>query len=190
MLLDEQRDNFRRPRRGQLPVGLEVAVVNGDIVGVAFHADVKSLRVQHLGDASQSILASGQQGGISAVEEAYFAQADHQTFRRDPHLDFVLLDFLAQGLLQFMPEFIHVGRAEATAGNAGAGVVDRRGDGAGSGKTTGAWLAEPHGWVAGVSGESAQLLKSPLDGGGDLGNFLVIDLRQKRKAPRKRRRAG
>ena len=95
VLLNQQRNHFRGARGRKLPIRFELAGMDGHIVGVSFHANMKPLFVEDSGDAGQRILSVHQKRGIAAVKEADLSQAHDQAFRSDAHLDFVLFDLFS-----------------------------------------------------------------------------------------------
>ena len=75
---------------------------------MTLHPDLKTPSTQNGRDASQGLISVFKQFRLAAVEESYFAQADHQALGSDSHLDFVLADFVAECALELTPQFIHV----------------------------------------------------------------------------------
>ena len=76
--LQEQPRNVRGARRRKLPVGVELRVVDGNIVGVALDAQVVRRRAQPLGDLASTSAGLRLGRGRAGIEESRFAQADHQ----------------------------------------------------------------------------------------------------------------
>ena len=142
---------------------------------MTFHPDLETAASQDGRDAGQGRVSAVQQFGLAAVEEPNFAQADHQALGSDPHLDFMLADFVAEGGFQLMPQFVDV---NPEAGSpfillgAPATLIDWSGASMSSGRG-----------FAGASGnadtfgrrasEHTQLLKRSLDGGRYLGGFFL-----------------
>ena len=75
---------------------------------MTLHPDLKTPATQNGRDASQGLISVFKQFRLATVEEPNFAQADHQALGSDPHLDFMLADFVTECALELTPQFVHV----------------------------------------------------------------------------------
>src|SRR5216683_798213 len=98
--LDQQGHHRSGARGGELPVRLEAGIVDGHVVGMTFYPDFETPPSQNGGNSSQSRVSVLQQLSLAAAEESDFTQADHESLGSNPHLHFVLADFISESALE------------------------------------------------------------------------------------------
>src|SRR5882724_7920488 len=176
--LDQECHDRGGARSGEFPVGLEAGIVDGHVVGVAFHPDLETSSSEDGCNSSQGRISAVQQLSLTAVEKSDLTQADHQTLGSDAHLDFMLTDFIPESRFELAPEFVDI---NSVAGSPGilvgsAGYFDNP-DGRlheiGTGRAGASRDADA---FSRGTGEHTQLLKCSFDRGCHLGSLFLVGL--------------
>ncbi len=159
--------------------------MDGNVVGVALDAQAVVALAEHAGNAVESGYGGGLHLGGTALEKTNLAQTNDQAVGLADHGNFLALDFAGERGLEFGLKLGEIAVFFAGAGAERAlGVI---GDAAQAGGVLGIFygldLAEGHG-LGHIDGdfrggglEDSHLLKSYLNGQGELSDFSFVDLR-------------
>ena len=121
---EQEADDVGGAGGGELPVGLELSSVDGNIVGVALDAEVASDRGEDEGETIKGIHGAGAQGCRAAFEESDLAQTEHESFGVSTHGDGVVFKLGGEAAFELS--------ANGFGGLAGANGNERGGDRAGN----------------------------------------------------------
>ena len=82
--------------------------MNRLIIGVSFDANFQSRLGKHFGNSLDFFCGSGQELGLTAIEEAKFFEADREALGRYLKDHFVILELLPHRQLELSPQLKHV----------------------------------------------------------------------------------
>ena len=90
---DEQdSDDLTGARGGELPVGLELRRVDGNVVGMALDAEIAGHGDKDGAEAVKGVHGAGAEIGRAAFKESDLAQTEDEAFRNFAHGDGASLD--------------------------------------------------------------------------------------------------
>src|SRR6266702_2393162 len=93
---EKQADDFGGAGGREFPVGIELKRMDGDVVGVAFNAEIAADRDEDRADTIEGFQGAGAQGGRAAVEKSNLTQAEHKAFGRFAQRDRVPLELFGE----------------------------------------------------------------------------------------------
>src|ERR1700723_2194270 len=82
--------------------------MDGHIVSMALHPNLKPFCVKDASNACQRRLSILQQFGCSAIKESHFAQTHNEAFRGGMHFDFMSLDLVSQRFFELSFQLVNV----------------------------------------------------------------------------------
>lgn len=179
---DKEADEFGGAGSGKFPVGSEMSVVNRDVIGMAFDAQIFIAGNNDFGQAIDSFHRGSAHGRGTAIVKPHFAQADDQAFFLVSNLHDMFLDFGSEGFFKLLLNVFH-GRGRSHGRENALHGFDHAIEFAGTldvfhrlhfGKRKGFGVAQGNARVGGL--KDAQLLESDLDGQGQTADTTLVHL--------------
>jgi secondary thiamine-phosphate synthase enzyme len=106
--LEQHTRNMYGARRGEFPVGVELGIVDRNVIRVSFHAKVIGSSVDRFGNLLESLRCFRPWDGSAGVEEAGLTQADDQAVARKLNGDNLSRNLNGQPLLKVTTHVLKV----------------------------------------------------------------------------------